>query len=104
MNKNESLTSVQYNIGLLFVFILFQAGAAFFDHAEGPTTVFDVMFENDALMGWFVLLAIFLISAVICIILLRSFWARFVSPLFNVRGITINEAVSIVLILSIVTT
>lgn len=101
MIKKEMKITTKYNVILFCVLILFQTIKSALDYREEPTTLLDKLFNYDALIGTAVLIVLFICSALGCVWIVRSFWERFVSAIFQVRALTINESISILLIFAI---
>ena len=100
MNAKKSVTP-KYNIILFVIWLLFQFTVTLLSYKNEPKTLIDVIVDYNFLMGLGLLLAIFIIGAVLSVWLIVSFWERFVVDIFDVRQITAQEALSVVLVLSI---
>ena len=103
MPEKNNVVTTKYNVVLFSIFVLFQTVVSFFEYKEEPATMMDRLFSYDALIGFVVLGVLFILSAIACIWVLRSFWQRLVVSMFGVRPLTINEAISILLVIAILT-
>lgn len=101
MKKAEAKITTKYNILLFFILIIFQSIISVFEYKEEQEMLVDKIFNYDVLIGSAIFIILFALSAVVGVWLIRSFWDRFVSQIFQVRALTVNEAISIILIISI---
>ena len=101
MKQTEARITTKYNIVLFFVLMIFQSIVSVFEYKEEQEMLVDKIFNYDVLIGSAIFVIIFALSAVVGVWLIRSFWDRFVSQIFQVRALTVNEAISIILVISI---
>lgn len=93
--------TTKYNAILFCALVIFQSIKSILEYKEEPATLLDAIFNHDALMGSATLILLFLFSSAMSVWIIQSFWERFISPLFQIRALTLNEAISILLILTI---
>jgi len=101
MKHTETRITTKYNILLFFVLIIFQSIVSVFEYKEEQDMLIDKIFNYDSVIGSAIFVILFALSAVVGVWLIRSFWDRFVSQIFQVRALTVNEAISVILIISI---
>lgn len=102
MNEKKTITTT-YNLLLFVVWFLLQFTVSFLSYKQESNMLIDTIFDYNFLMGVGLMLTLFVLSAVIGVWVIRSFWERFVSHVFNVRPITVGEALSVVLVFLIFT-
>jgi ribose/xylose/arabinose/galactoside ABC-type transport system permease subunit len=102
MDAKKKITPA-YNIVLFVIWFIFQVTVTLLSYKNEPDMLIDVLFDYNVFMGVGLMLVIFTMGAILSVWLIMSFWERFISKIFNVRQITANEALSIVLVLSILT-
>lgn len=90
-----------YNIVLFVIWFIFQVTVTLLSYKNEPDMLIDVLFDYNVFMGVGLMLVIFTMGAILSVWVIRSFWERFVSEVFNVRQITIHEALSAVLVIMI---
>nr|WP_321260118.1 hypothetical protein [uncultured Pseudodesulfovibrio sp.] len=93
--------TTKYNAILFCALVIFQSIKSILEYKEEPATLLDAIFNHDALMGSATLILLFLFSSAVSVWIIQSFWEKFISPLFQIRALTLNEAISILLILAI---
>lgn len=103
MGDTVKAVSTKYNIILFSIYVVFQSIISILEYEDTNTTLLDRIFEQDFAIGVLILFFLFAVAVPISIWVVRSFWERFVSRLFHVRQITVNEAISIILVFMILT-
>ncbi len=100
LHKEKKIT-IGYNVVLFVIFLVFHAMNAVLEYKEEQYFFVDKLFDYDFVFGVSLFVILFFVSATIGVWVIRSFWGRFISNMFQIRALTVNEAVSIVLVLSI---
>ncbi len=100
--ENKKNISIKYNVILFVVLVISQSIKAILEYKNDSSMLIDFVFEHNPLIGTLVLISIFIFSSVVFVWVVKSFWDRFVSRIFQVRPLTINEAIGAMLFLSIV--
>jgi hypothetical protein len=102
MVPKEKIITTKYNIILFIVILFFETIKSILEYKEEQDIIIDKLFNYDFFIGVVVVIVLFVASSTVGVLVIRSFWERFISQIFQIRILTINEAVSIMLVLWIV--
>ena len=100
---NEKTVTTKYNIILFIIFFVLQSVKEVMEYQEGSNTLIDSIFEHNPFTGTILLVVLFIASAAVLVWVIRSFWDRFVARMFQVRSLTINESIAIMLVFALLT-
>ena len=100
---NGKTVTTKYNIVLFLFFVVFQSIKEVMEYQDGSNTLIDSIFEHNPLTGTILLVVLFIVSAAVLVWVIRSFWDRFVARMFQVRPLTINESIAIMLVFALLT-
>ena len=100
---SEKTVTTKYNIILFLLFVVFQSIKQVMEYKEDSNMLIDSIFEHNPLTGSILLVLLFIVSAAVLVWVIRSFWDRFVARMFQLRSLTINESISIMLVFALLT-
>ncbi|WP_243543930.1 hypothetical protein [Pseudodesulfovibrio tunisiensis] len=90
-----------YNTILFGVFFLFQSAKSLLEYKDESGIVIDKMFESEFAMSMMAIIILFVVSSAIGVWIIKSFWERLISRIFHVRNLNTCEAISILLVMLI---
>jgi len=103
MGTRKGITDM-FNVSL-FIFLLANGLVEYLATPEDNTKVpWDKVYEFSPAAGILGMLLIIIAMALLCSVITRVFWNRFITDVFKVREITFNESLAIVLVLAIIST
>jgi hypothetical protein len=96
-SKNNRIT-IYFNLVLFIYFIIVTLADSFLLTPEMPKTPLDMIFETSPVLGIVLTLSILTVIIIGGSQLLKVFWNRFIIDVFNVRRITFQESLAVLLV------
>ncbi|MDX9715709.1 MAG: hypothetical protein RBT37_09855 [Dissulfurispiraceae bacterium] len=92
-----------FNIALFLYFLLNSCIGYLFDPMGNKLVPWDKVYAWSPTFGILGALVLLIISAMLGAVIANIFWNRFISDVFNIRRITFDESLALVLIIAIMT-
>ena len=100
MGLKKTIT-IGFNIALFLYLLANNLIVSLFQSSKDEYVIWDKVYNWSPVIGFSGALMLLIGLILTGAILLKSFWNRFLSDVFNLRHLTFNESLSIVLIIAI---